>query len=133
MATGGSILEINCKHPTLGSITFEPFADEDGTLDPGGIRSNDDNKMIGGSGTMVDTMTMTRWSLEVAVINDMDRLDFENAVALAASPIQGDWTFTHINGKVYAGKGKPVGDMTASTKDSKFTLKIAGGGKLAQI
>ena len=41
------------------------------------------------------------------------------------SSILGDWTITSINGAVYGGKGKPVGDLQGNTNTSLITLKLA--------
>jgi len=49
---------------------------------------------------------------------------------LASSPILATWTFSHINGTVYTGTGKPVGDLPVNVNQSTFTLKVSGGGKL---
>ena len=39
---GGDIEEIVCKHATLGEFRFQAKSNESFTLDPGGLRSNDD-------------------------------------------------------------------------------------------
>jgi hypothetical protein len=38
-----------------------------------------------------------------------------------------------INGAVYKGKGRPVGDIQTDSNAGTMTLKIAGGGTLEKI
>jgi hypothetical protein len=134
MAVGGDILEITFNHPSLGSGVIFPKSNEDSTLDPGGFRSNDDANMIDGGGNMIDQINRVRWSAETTVSWDMNsREDLEKAIALAASPVLADWTISHINGCVYSGKGKPVGDLQGNGNQATFNLKIAGSGVLKKI
>lgn len=134
MAVGGDITEITFNHPTLGSGTIFPKAAEDNTFNLGGIRSGDDNNMIDGSGKMIDQMSQTRWSLETTVAWDMNIAnELEKLVDLASSPVLADWTISHINGTVYGGKGKPVGDLNGNGNTATFPLKISGGGKLKKL
>jgi len=131
---GGDILEVTFNHPTLGSGIIFPKAAEDSTFDPGGFRSNDDDGMIDGSGQMIDELTRIRWSLESTIAWDMNsREDLTKLVALNSDPVLAEWTFTHINGTVWGGQGKPVGDMKGNGKAATFPLKIAGGGVLQKI
>jgi hypothetical protein len=134
MPVGGDIIEITYNHPTLGSGTIFPKSAEDGTFDLGGFRSNDDANMIDGGGNMIDQINRTRWSVETTVAWDMNVDEtLEKLVALSGSPEQADWTFTHINGTIYGGKGKPVGDIQGNSNASTFTLKVSGGGTLKKI
>jgi hypothetical protein len=134
MFTGGDLLEISYKHLTLGEGTWFPKSTEDGTVDPGGYRSNDDANMITGDGQMIDQMNRIRWSFEGVVGWDMATNDELNqARSLASSPILADWTITHINGTVWAGKGKPVGDIQGNTNTAQMSVKISGGGQLTKI
>lgn len=134
MAVGGDIIEITFNHPTIGSGVIFPKSAEDSTFDPGGFRSNDDANMIDGGGNMIDQLNRVRWSLESTVAWDMNtREDLEKIAQLAASPVLADWTFSHINGTVYGGKGKPVGDVQGNGNAATFTLKVAGGGTLKKV
>jgi hypothetical protein len=134
MAVGGDILEITYNHPTLGTGVIYPKASEDSTFDTGGFRANDDANMIDGAGNMIDQLNRVRWSVETTVAWDMNlRKDLETLSAQSSSPLLGDWTFTHVNGVVYGGKGKPVGDMQGNGNAATFSLKISGGGALKQI
>jgi hypothetical protein len=131
MSTGGDIIEITYNHPTIGSGVIFPKAAEDNTYDLGGIRSTDDANMVDGGGNMIDQMNRGRWSVETLCVNDMNtQNEIERCNEMAANPTLADWTFTHINGTVYVGKGKPVGDLQNNVNQSTFTLKVAGGGKL---
>ncbi len=134
MAVGGDIIEITFNHPTVGSGVILPKANEDSTFDTGGFRSNDDVNMIAGNGEMIDQMNRVRWSLETVIAWDMNiRGDLEKLVELAESPVEAEWTITNINGTVYGGTGKPVGDLQGNGNAATFTLKISGGNKLKKI
>ena len=134
MFTCGDILEISYKHPTLGGGTWFPKSSEDGTIDPGGNRSNDDENMVTSDGQMIDQINRKRWSFEGVVAWDMAVQDeLEQARKLTASPVLADWTVTHINGVVFGGKGKPVGDIKGNTNTAQMSIKIAGGGQLIKI
>jgi hypothetical protein len=131
MATGGDIIEITYNHPTIGSGVIFPKAAEDNTFDLGGVRSTDDMNMIDGGGNMIDQMNRARWSVEALVVNDMNtQNELEKCVQMAESSVLASWTFTHINGTVYVGTGKPVGDLAANVNQTTFTLKVSGGGRL---
>lgn len=130
----GDIVEVTCNHPNLGTFVFSPKSGESSKYDLGGFVSNDDEKMIDGSGQMIDQMNRRRWAFEVPCAWDMNnRVDLENAQSLQSDPNLGDWTFTHINGTVYSGKGKPVGNLQGDANGGTFTLKVSGGGILTQV
>lgn len=134
MAVGGDIVEVTFNHPSLGSGTIFPKSAEDSTFDLGGFRSNDDGNMIDGGGNMIDQMNRVRWSFETTVAWDANVDEtLEKLVGLASSPDQADWTFTSINGTIYGGKGKPVGDLQGNGNSATFALKISGGGTLKKI
>ena len=134
MAVGGDILEITYNHPTLGSGTIYPKSAEDSGFDPGGFRSADDANMVDGGGSMIDSMNQVRWKFNVLVSWDMNEEDELNKVIdLASSPEQADWTITSINGTVWGGKGKPVGDYEGNGNSPTFPLLVSGGGKLKKI
>lgn len=134
MAVGGDINEVTFNHPTLGTGTFFPKASEDSTFDKGGFRSADDAAMIDGGGNMIDQINRVRWSFEVTCSWDMNtREDVDKIAALAASPVQADWTISHINGSVHTGTGKPVGDIQGNGNAATFTLKVSGGGTMKKI
>ena len=129
MATGGDILEITYNHPTVGSGRFYPKSAEDFTFDPGGFRSNDDDNGIDGGGNMIDQMNRIRWSAEGPISWDMNDVnELEVLRQLSSSPVQADYTIESINGTVWKGKGKPVGDIKGNMNAATVDLKLAGGG-----
>lgn len=128
MAVGGDIKEVTYNHPTRGSGTIFPKAAEDNTYDPGGIRTSDDANMVDGAGNPIWQLNRVLGFFEVLVANDMNsRQDLENVAAIAADPVPAEWTFSMINGAVYKGTGKPVGDIQGNINQATFTLKVAGG------
>jgi len=132
--TGGDILEIVCKHPTLGEFRFQAKSNESFNVDPGGIRSNDDANSISGGGEMIDQMNRVRPSIEgpIAVDNSSGN-ELENLPKLAASPELGTWTISVIDGTIWKGKGKPVGDIVTDTNTAQMTLKVGCSGKLEKL
>lgn len=131
---GGDVTEVVCKHPELGDFRFSAKANEAFTLDPGGFRSNDDASAITGDGKVIDQINRVRWSLEGPIAVDLVS-DNEMAALpeLAAHPLPGVWTMTHISGRISKGTGKPVGDLQPDTNAATMTLKVSGGGKLEKI
>jgi hypothetical protein len=133
-AVGGDIIEAAFNHPTLGSGVIFPKANEDGTLDLGGFRSDDSDDGIDGSGNMIDKLTRKRWGAEMTVAWDNNgRLELEKVVAMAASPVPATWTISLVSGAVYKGSGKPTGDLKGSSLNATFPLKLQGGGLLKKI
>lgn len=131
---GGDILEITFNHPTLGSGIIFPKAAEDSTFDLGGFRSNDDAAGVDGSGEMIDQLSRVRWSFEGTIAWDMNtREDLEKLTELSGDPVLSEFTMTHINGTVYGGSGKPVGDLAGNGNAATFSLKLAGGGRMKKI
>lgn len=130
--TGGDIIEISYNHP-LGSGVLQPKASEDNEYDIGGIRTNDDEQMVTSQGEAIYSMNNKRWSASVVVAGDMRiRQEYEKMVAIAASLDEAVFTFLHINGTTYKGKGKPVGDLKLNVNQSTFSLKISGGNLFQQ-
>ena len=126
-AIGGDITEVRYSHPTLGSGVFFAKAGETSTLNPGGIRSNDEDQGMDGSGEPIYQLTRTRGYLEMVVSNDdKEHEDLFKAIALAGDPVSAEWTMTHINGTIYGMTGKPVGDLNGDLMAATFTLKVSG-------
>jgi hypothetical protein len=133
-AVGGDITEITYNHPTLGTGTWFPKASEDSTFDPGGIRGNDDANMVDGGGRTIRQLNRVRWSFAGTVAWDMNSAnELEQARKLAASPVEADWTISHINGTVWGGKGAPVGDVQGNGNAGTFSIKLSGGQGLEKI
>lgn len=131
---GGDIEEIVCKHAVLGDFRFQAKSNESFTIDPGGLRSNDDSGMITGGGTFIDQINRVRWSVEGPIaVDDQSENEFKGLRDLAQSEELGTWTVSHINGTVWRGQGKPVGDLQSDTNTAQMTLKISGSGVLETI
>ena len=132
--TGGDLLEVTCNHPTLGNFNFATKSNESYTIDPGGFRSNDDANMITGNGTFIDQVNRVRWSFEGPLMADFNSSnEIDNLPALAESSELATWTFTHITGVVWRGRGKHVGDINVDTNTAQITAKLSGGGKLEKL
>ena len=133
-AIGGDLIEITWNHETLGSGVLYPKSAEDSTFDTGGYRSADDANMVDGSGAAIRQINRVRWSLEATCAWDMNGAnELESMVGLSGSPVEAEWTVSHINGTVWKGKGSPVGDIQGNSNAATFTLKLSGGGKMVKI
>jgi len=131
---GGDIIEITCNHPSLGEFRFQAKSNESFTLDPGGLRSNDDANMVTGAGSMIDQVNRVRWSMEGPIaVDDESGNEFDGLSSLAESSDLGTWTITHVSGVIWTGLGKVVGDLATDTNTAQMTLKVAGSGKLQKI
>lgn len=124
--TGGDTIEITYNHP-LGSGTLFLKANEDGNLKLGGYESNDDNNAITGDGQLIEQLNRVRGSYESPPVAwdmvDKDELTVLNN--MAGHPDLGDWTISLINGTVWAGKGRPVGEIIGNTNTALIPLKLA--------
>jgi hypothetical protein len=126
-AVSGDLLEITYNHPTVGQGSFFPKAGETATYDLGGFTASDDAQMIDGSGTLINQLTRRRASLEAIIAWDPNnRQELETLQQLANSPVEGDWTFTHINGTVYGGKGVVTGTIQGDANKGTISVKIQG-------
>lgn len=132
--TGGDLIEITCNHPTLGNFNFATKSNESYTLDPGGNRSNDDANGVTGDGTFIDQVNRVRWSFEGPLMADFaSGNEVDNLPKLAESSELGTWTFSHISGVVWRGRGKFVGDIQLDTNTAQLTAKLSGGGKIEKL
>lgn len=125
--TGGDTIEMTYNHPTIGSGSFFFKANEDGTVDQGGRRSNDDASMITGNGRFIDQMNVVRASFETPPMawDMIDQDELSVLQELAGDPNLADWTITNISGAIWGGKGKPVGDIQGNSNSAQITVKIA--------
>ena len=129
---GGDIIEISYNHP-LGSGVLQPVTAQDNEYDLGDVRTNDDENMVTSQGEAIYVMNNKRWSATTLVTSDMNiRQEYEKMIAISKSLDEATWSFLHINGTVYRGKGKPVGDLKLNVNQSTFSLKISGGNIFAQ-
>lgn len=128
MASGGDIIEITFNHPTLGSGVLLPKAGEDNSYFPGGVLTASDANMIDGGGNPIWQQNRTRGYFVAVCANEQNtKQDLEKIIALSENPEPADWTFTVINGVVYGGKGKPVGEYEGNINQSTFSLRVEGG------
>jgi hypothetical protein len=129
---GGYLMEVTYNHPTVGQGSFYLMTEEDSTLDIGGLRKAEEVK-IDGSGQAVYEMLQKPWTVDGTMSNDFSGDGaMEKAQKLAEATSEADFTFTHVNGSVYAGKGSVVGDFPASAKGT-VPLKFSGSGKLTKL
>ena len=130
---GGDIIEISYNHPTVGSGVLSPVTAQDNEYDLGGVRTTDDENMVTSKGEAIYIMNNKRWSATTLITSDMNiRQEYEKMLAISASLEEATWSFLHINGTVYRGKGKPVGDIKLNVNQSTFSLKLSGGSTFAQ-
>lgn len=133
--TGGDIISVTYNHPVLGSGLLSCKSNEDGTIEPGGYRSNDDDNSVTGDGKFIDQINYRRASVELPPVSwDMtDTDEQEQLKKMAASSILADWTISHTSGQIWGGKGKPVGDIPGATNTAQITLKLAFEGELKRL
>lgn len=131
---GGDLLEITYNHPTIGSGVLYCKSGEDSTFDPGGFRTSDDANMVDGGGRMMRQMNRVRWSVESVISWDMSISDeMTKLKQLSDSPVEAEWTISHVNGEVWRGTGAIVGDIQPNGNTAQITLKISGGGALEKL
>ena len=132
--TGGDIIEVTYSHPTVGSGILQIKSNEDTTVKKGGFMTDDDASGITGGGEAIYKMSRTRWEAELGPVAwDMtDRDELTKLQEMASSPLEADWTFGVVNGAVWSGKGKPVGDIAGNTNAATIAVKLAGGGTLSK-
>lgn len=134
MSTGGDIIEITWNNEIEGSGTFYCKSGEDSTFEPGGYRTEDDDTGVDGGGNPIYKMINKRWSFEAPIAWDMQVANELDVLAkLHASVVETDFTIASINGTIWGGKGKPVGDLPGNGGSSTIPLKLQGGKKLKKI
>lgn len=131
---GGDTLQITVENPNLGTVVFEAKAAEATSYDFGGVRANDDESGVTGSGTAIDSLSRKRWKVPVTIAADMNvDLDIELANKIAADTSLNTITIANLNQSVYKGKGRIVGDIVLDTLKATCPLTFSGGGKLEKI
>jgi len=131
---GGEITEIKCSHPDLGDLSFKPISGEEATINRGGVRTEDDDEARTSGGEAIDKMNSRNWFVEVPIgVDFQDRDDQDLIDQLNASTKEADWTFSHISGSIYSGKGKPKGSDDGNMGTARMDLKVSGSGKLEKI
>lgn len=129
----GDVLNIVVTH--LGTTyRFSPKSNESGTLDPGGIRGNDDKNQITSNGQMMRQLNRERWLVDCPIACDtIGNTEFTALNIMAASPVLGSWQFELISGAIYIGQGCPVGEISTDTNAGTIPLKVSGNGELQKI
>lgn len=131
---GGDITEIVCSHPTLGDFRFQAKSNEAFTIDAGGVRNNDDANSVTGAGSLIQQKNRVGWSVEGSIVTDFSSgNETEKLPQIAESAEEATWSFTHISGTIWQGKGIIVGDLQPDTNAATMSLKIFGGGVLRKI
>ena len=134
MFTGGDILEITYNHEVEGSGTLFCKSGEDGTLDMGGFRTDDDAASLASNGKMINKINRVLGSFEATIAWDMtDQDELDKLRKMAASSFLADWTISSISGAIWGGKGKPVGDLKGNTNTAVISLKLAFEGEVKRI
>lgn len=124
--SGGDLVEVICNHPTLGAFTFAPYGGEDSTYEFGNGIPDDDDSSIAANGQFIDKLSIQRDKHTFVLAGSAGDGTLESLTALQKSLQLGNWTTTNINGTVYRITGKPVGRLSASGKDSKIEVMLAG-------
>lgn len=133
VVVGGDITEVSFNNPLQGAGFLYPVAGKDSKYDLGGFRGSDQPD-VDGAGRLINKQNRTPWFFEVPISADMKNTrEFDTICGLAESQEESTWTFTHVNGTIYRGKGVVVGKPELNGNDSTFTLKVAGGATLQQI
>lgn len=128
----GDLKEATVNHPVEGSVVFQYKASEDNTFDLGGQRTTEVN--VTGNGTAMRKINAVPWVVSGLIAWDMiTAKDAQALCRMAASTLEGDWTFTNVNGSVYGGKGSPMGDIVGNVNQSTVPTTISGGGQLTKI
>lgn len=120
---GGDLIDATYNHPTVGSGTLFFKSNEDATIIQGGFATNDDANQITGSGTLIVQKNRRAGSIELPPIawdmtdiNELDKLQ-----QMSNSSLLADWTFTHVSGAIFGGKGVLVGDIAGSTNTATIS------------
>ena len=132
--TGGDVLECRYNNDNVGEGVFYIKSGEDMTFDEGGFRNEDEASAMSGSGEAIYKMNQNRWMVEGPIVwNMITTNELERLTQLAEDLLETQWTFRHINGTIWAGTGKVVGDIQGTTQDANIPIKLSGGGKLQKV
>lgn len=135
MYVGGDVLEISFKHETLGSGKLRCKAAEDGTLEKGGLRNNDDENSVTGDGQLILNKNYRRgtWESPPVAWDMTEQKTLDVLSQMAESSLAADWTISHVSGQIWGGNGVPVGDIPGATNTAQITLKLAFNGKVKSL
>jgi hypothetical protein len=135
MFIGSDFLQIGLKHTTLGSLTLYPKSGENGQIETGGLTTESDAKGITGSGEAIYKQTIGRWVVETPPIawkrQGIDTLALVKGMSTSFEEV--DCTFELVDGTIWIGKGKIVGEIKGATFDATIPMKFEGGGELTKL
>jgi len=134
-AIGCDFLQIGLRHSTLGSVILFPKAGENGQIEVGGTTTESDPKGITGSGEAIYKASVVRWVVEApAIAWKRTGTDLQTILKNMSSSLEElDCTFELVDGTIWVGRGKIVGEIKAATLDATIPIKFEGGGKLSRI
>lgn len=132
--TGGDVLEVRYNNDNVGEGVFYVKSGEDMTFDEGGFRNEDEAGAMSGSGEAIYKMNQVRWMLEGPMVwNMITQNELERLSQLAEDLGETQFTIRHINGTIWAGVGKVVGDIQGGSQEATIPIKLAGGGRLRKV
>lgn len=122
----GDIKEFSYSNAELSlQGTFSVKASEGNTLDPGGVRTNDDANQITTTGEPIWQQNMKMGGANIVIANNMALNTHDVCVQLAGAQTDTVFTITSINNKTYQGSGMLVGDIVPNLNDSTLSIKVA--------
>jgi len=126
----GDLLSVKFNHPTVGSREYNVKGGENADQDLGGYKAE---IMVNGLGTGHKSLERKPWSLESVMLEIEETGDQEFLQNIMNDPVMAVITWSHINGKVYEGKGTLTGDLKNGLKDGYASVTLQGVGLAEQI
>lgn len=129
----GDVREITIEHPTRGNFVFRAKKDEEWTVKVGGRMTTDDDTGITGDGIPIWNIQNNLWSLEGnSVWDKVERDELTELQGLSGDTVDADITIAFLDGSIWGGKGRPVGDISGTNK-GQISVKLCGGGQLVKL
>jgi hypothetical protein len=129
----GDVKEISIEHPTLGNFFYKVKKDDEWTIKVGGRMTTDDDTGITGDGIPIWNIQNNLWSIEGNVVWDkIVRDELTELTDLSGDVADGQITIAFLDGSIWGGKGRPVGE-TSGTNKGDIAAKMAGGGRLVKL
>lgn len=132
---GCELLKTEISNSVVGKVTLFHKAKETAKIDKGGLMTEDKAEGVTSAGGAMYSLSHKRWSVEPSAVawgktgvDTLEKLnEFNNEITDSV------FTFTLVDGTVYTGTGRIVGDTIADSLDASIPFKAAGGGKLSKI